>query len=278
MTEGTLKRGYVIDSRDVESLQDKGDTVATRRTIGAAHGSLRLEQRVLRVATGRSQPREHDGYEEILYVVEGTGTLLVDRAPHALEPGTAAYVAPGQRSEIESAGPGELVLVSVLYPEPDEGPRDPDLPVIVRYDDQPAHRAGKDREFRHLVDTRGVTQFVGSIPPGRARDHYHLYEEVAYILEGEGILHMDGLENTTFHPGTCILFTPPVPHCVENTGTSVVRVLGVFYPPGSPADAYNVPDEPGERGGADEEQARAARRAREYKRSRGRRQAKEASE
>ena len=251
MTEATLKRGYVVDSRDVESLRHEGDTVATQRTIGAAHGSLRLEQCVLRFAPGRSQSRENAGYEEILYVVAGAGTLLLDGAPHALEPETAAYVAPGRQSEIESPGPDDLVLVSVLYPEPDEGPRDADLPVTVRYADQPAHRAGKDREFRHLVDTRGVTQFVGSIPPGRAKEHYHLYEEVAYILEGEGILHMEGLDDTPFRAGTCILFTPPVPHCVENTGTSVVRVLGVFYPPGSPADAYNVP-EPGEEGGRTE--------------------------
>jgi mannose-6-phosphate isomerase-like protein (cupin superfamily) len=242
MTEGTLKRGYVVDSLDVAGTRDEGDTCTTQVTIGAAHGSLRLEQRVLRFAPGRSQPRENEGHEEILFVVAGRGTLHLNGEPHALEPEIGAYVAPGQSSEIEGPGPGNLVLVAVLYPEPDEGPRDPGLPVTVRYADQPAHRAGKDREFRHLIDTHGVTQFVGSIPPGRAKDHYHLYEEVAYILEGEGILHMEGLEDTPFHAGTCILFTPQVPHCVENTGTSVVRVLGVFYPPGSPADAYNLPD------------------------------------
>jgi len=31
-----------------------------------------------------------------------------------------------------------------------------------------------------------VTQFIGFIPPGRAPDHFHRYDEVIYILAGEG--------------------------------------------------------------------------------------------
>ena len=47
-----------------------------------------------------------------------------------------------------------------------------------------------DRSYRVLVDDQvgstQVTQFVGSIPPGRAPDHFHNYEEVLFILRGEG--------------------------------------------------------------------------------------------
>ena len=31
-----------------------------------------------------------------------------------------------------------------------------------------------------------VTQFIGLVPPGRAPDHFHTYDEVIYILEGRG--------------------------------------------------------------------------------------------
>ena len=246
MTQGTLKPGYVIHEGAVSRIADEGDTVTTQVTIDARAGSDRLEQRILRLAPGRSQPRDPGENEEILYVVSGTGSLLLDGAVYTLEPETAAYVAPSKRYEIECSGPGELVLVSVLAPEPDGGPTDG--PVTVRLADQEPHRAGKDREFRLMIGTNGVTQFVGTIPPGRAKDHYHLYEEVAYILEGEGVLHMDGLEDTPIAAGSCIHFPPPRVHCVENTGTGVIRVLGVFYPPGSPADAYNVPETEGEGG------------------------------
>jgi mannose-6-phosphate isomerase-like protein (cupin superfamily) len=95
-----------------------------------------------------------------------------------------------------------------------------------------------DRQFRILVDPeigcQGVTQFVGWIPPGRAPTHHHTYEEVVYVLEGEGLLHLE--ESTRpIRAGSCMHLPPPVEHCLENTGTAPLRVLGVFHPAGSPA-------------------------------------------
>ena len=60
---------------------------------------------------------------------------------------------------------------------------------IVRLSDRRALPTA-DRWYRVLVDdeigSEQVTQFVGSIPPGRAPDHFHEYEEVLFILRGEG--------------------------------------------------------------------------------------------
>ena len=42
------------------------------------------------------------------------------------------------------------------------------------------------------VGCASVTQFVGYIPRGRAPDHFHRYDEVVYVLEGEGALHIGG--------------------------------------------------------------------------------------
>src|SRR5256885_1708963 len=52
----------------------------------------------------------------------------------------------------------------------------------VRMLDAPVQRTG-DRWYRELIQSE-ITQFVGSIPPGRAPDHFHLYEEVLCILGG----------------------------------------------------------------------------------------------
>jgi len=60
--------------------------------------------------------------------------------------------------------------------------------------------ASGDREFRYLVTDevgcRDLTQFFGVIAPGRAPDHSHVYDEVIYVLEGEGTLHIDGEART----------------------------------------------------------------------------------
>ncbi|HYY96254.1 MAG TPA: cupin domain-containing protein, partial [Pyrinomonadaceae bacterium] len=81
------------------------------------------------------------------------------------------------------------------------------------------------------------TQFVGSIPPGRAPDHFHTYEEVLFILRGEGRM-WAGRTSAEIGPGSCVYLPTRQVHCVENTGGGELRLLGVFYPAGSPSVRY----------------------------------------
>jgi oxalate decarboxylase/phosphoglucose isomerase-like protein (cupin superfamily) len=39
-------------------------------------------------------------------------------------------------------------------------------------------------------------------------------------------------------PGVCIQIPARTVHCVENTGTEPMRIVAVFRPAGSPAEAY----------------------------------------
>lgn len=79
--------------------------------------------------------------------------------------------------------------------------------------------------------------FVGSVPPGKAPWHYHLYEEVVVILSGTGRLHWtEG--SAVVEPGTAFRLRAREPHVVENTGSGPLELLGVFTPAGSPAAAY----------------------------------------
>ena len=82
-----------------------------------------------------------------------------------------------------------------------------------------------------------MTQFVGYIPVGRAPDHFHNYDEVVYVLEGEGALHIAG-ESAPLRAGTCVHLPARLVHSLENVGPGSMRVLGVFRPAGSPAEAY----------------------------------------
>jgi mannose-6-phosphate isomerase-like protein (cupin superfamily) len=227
--------GYAVAERDVPSQRERGDTADVRVTIDRSAGCERLEQRIVRFAPGLSKPRV-DSKQELLYVVSGTGTLRLEGMPHALEPDLGAYVAAGERYEIENPGPEELVLVSVLAPQ--ESPPGERRQVTVRYADRPALPASPNREFRFLVDheagCRDVTQFVGVIPPGRAPLHSHTYDEIVYVIEGEGILHMNDRESP-LGPGSCVHLPPLHEHSLENTGAVPMRVLGVFHPAGDPA-------------------------------------------
>jgi mannose-6-phosphate isomerase-like protein (cupin superfamily) len=236
---------YVTDEASAEARRDEGDTATMRVTIGPSFGCEALEQRVIRFAPGRSSRRGSSSREELLFAVTGSGAVALDGANLALEPETGLLVPPGATYEVANPGPDELVLVSVLALEPEGEGEERPSPVEVRVADQPAHPAGRDREFRYVaneeVGCRTVTQFVGSIPPGRAKPHYHAYEEVAYILEGEGVLHMGG-ESSAVRAGSCIHFPPREPHILENVGTGTLRVLGVFHPAGDPSMAYNVPE------------------------------------
>jgi mannose-6-phosphate isomerase-like protein (cupin superfamily) len=228
--------GYITSASAVIAATAPGDTAETRVAIDASCGCERLEQRIIRFAPGRSAERILDGRQEILYVAAGRGTIEVNGTTHELEPNTGVFVGAGDRYVIENPGPARLEIVSVTAPEEHAPPAD--RQVTVRYDDRPVLPASPNREFRYLVNQdvgcRDVTQFVGIIPPGRAGMHSHTYDEVVYVIEREGVLHLGGGE-TPIARGSCIHLPPLQEHCLENTGAEPMRVLGVFHPSGDPA-------------------------------------------
>ena len=105
--------------------------------------------------------------------------------------------------------------------------------------DQPMQQTG-DRFYRELIQS-DITQFVGSIPPGRAPDHFHLYEEMLCILDGFGTM-WAGSTSAPIATGSCVYLPRKQIHCVENRSPAYLRLLGVFYPAGSPAVRYDVHD------------------------------------
>ena len=87
-----------------------------------------------------------------------------------------------------------------------------------------------------------ATAFVGYIPPGRAPWHYHLYDEIVWVLRGEGRLHI-GEDVEALEPGAAFRLHAREVHIVENTAPEAeLAVLGVFTPAGSPSAAYLTAD------------------------------------
>jgi mannose-6-phosphate isomerase-like protein (cupin superfamily) len=225
---------FVVDEADVEPSREDGDTASERLTFQVEH----LEQRVIRFAPGRSRERTADSRHELLYVVSGSGELELEDGKHALEVGTSAFVAPGETWSVENEGPDELLLVVVSATA--------ELPVdearrrrTVRFDDQPELTASVERTFRYLVNEDAgcldVTQFIGIVQPSKAPFHSHPYEELGYIVQGEGVAHVGG-RSVPLRPGSCFHLPPEKVHCIENVGPGPMHILGVFHPSDSPAN------------------------------------------
>jgi mannose-6-phosphate isomerase-like protein (cupin superfamily) len=228
---------FVVDEAGVDPVREDGDTASVRVTFDESNGCEQLEQRVIRFGAGRSHDRTPGGREEVLFVVAGQGELELGGERHALEPGTGVFIAPGEAYAVENAGPGELLVVSVVA-SADHGDAVAERKVTVRFDDQPELPASYERTFRYLVNEdagcTNMTQFMGIVQPGKAPPHSHSYDEVGYIVEGEGIAHVGG-GSTPLRTGSCFHLPPDEVHCIENSGDGVMRILGVFHPSGSPA-------------------------------------------
>jgi mannose-6-phosphate isomerase-like protein (cupin superfamily) len=204
--------------------------------FGSERGCEEFEQRVLRF-DGPSDERSNGADDEVLYVLGGTGRVTIGGEDAQLASGTAAFVAPGTTWKVDEADGLELLSVLVRNPLPSNGRTH----AVVAVEAVEAGAATAGREFRLLATPElgcsSATQFVGYIPVVRAPDHYHRYDEVVYVLEGDGALHIDGA-SAPLQAGTCVYLPAGLVHCLENVGPGEMRVLGVFRPAGSPAEAY----------------------------------------
>ena len=224
---------FVVDEADVEAVQDD-DTATVRLTFQVEH----LEQRVIRYAPGRSREITADGRHDLLYVVAGRGEVELEGERHTLEPGTAVFVAPEETYAVENPGPGELLVVAV-FARADLKVAADRRRVLVRFADQPEHTASVERTFRYLINQDAgcldVTQFLGIVQPSKAPFHSHPYEELGYIVKGEGVAHVGG-QSVPLRPGSCFHLPPEKVHCIENVGPEPMHILGVFHPSDSPAN------------------------------------------
>ena len=252
----TLAGGCRVSNlREDEPLR-KG-TLRVWNRIGRATGAQAISLRVLEFAPGRSPMIRNGEADEVLFLLDSGAAsnarvkLFINECSFDVGADSGIYVRPGETFGVFNPGPDNVTIISAQCPDPDREPELVERPAssaainegrIVRLADRRAQPTA-DRWYRVLVDdevgSEQVTQFVGSIPPGRAPDHFHEYEEVLVILRGEGRM-WAGETNTPIATGSCIYLSKGQVHCVENTGTGELRLLGVFYPAGSPSVRYDV--------------------------------------
>jgi quercetin dioxygenase-like cupin family protein len=198
-----------------------------------------LTRRLITMAPGSAFAGIAGSGGEFWYVISGRGRLAAGE--HRAAPvgeQTGAWLPPGTGYRLEAGPDAGVALDAVALPAAEPAAAGPAGPVrLAELGDCEVEQTG-DRRFRVLLGPgRGceaATQFVGEIPPGRAPEHSHPYDELVLVLEGEGVAHVRGGDRP-LAAGSRVHLPPGTPHCLENTGTGLLVVLGVFHPGGSPA-------------------------------------------
>ena len=184
-----------------------------------------------------------------LFVHAGAGRIAIGGRAMSIAPETGFYVAPGESFRIEEMENGPLSLSAVVCPLID-GLQEGDT-TSTYFDERIAKRLSlvdedqretmADRFYQVLVGEETgpveITQFIGEIPKSRAAAHRHLYEETITILSGEGLMWTENA-CAPVRPDDVIFLPRKQLHSLECTSEAGMRLMGAFYPSGSPAINY----------------------------------------
>ena len=209
-------------------------------------GCLNLEQRLASIDVGGVWTQKFDRAQDVAFVVSGKGRAVLEEREYVLKAGMGFLAPEGKAYALHNDGNEALVLVSVLSPRPGHPSGIAPAakvrpPGRLTLDERvvEGEAAGVERRFKVMINPRlgakYVTQFIGEIEKSKAPAHKHTYEEVIYILEGRGVMHLDQ-GDFPVEPGSCIYLPAGSMHCLENLYDQPIRLLGVFCPAGSPAN------------------------------------------
>jgi quercetin dioxygenase-like cupin family protein len=228
----------VVRPEDVTPRVDAG--VARRLLVPPERGSeLALDE--LRLDAGASLDLTDELHDTLLFAYLGAGAVDDD----ALSGAAAALVPAGDARTLAAGDDGLACVRATLGAATDLHAPMGAAESLVALDHVEPGQATGARSFQvlhgpHNGSTR-ATMFVGYIPPGQAPWHYHLYDEIVWILRGKGALHI-GEHVEPLAPGAAFRLRPREVHIVENTQpTAELAVLGIFTPAGSPSAAYLEP-------------------------------------
>jgi quercetin dioxygenase-like cupin family protein len=199
-----------------------------------------------------------DTNDRYLYILDGEGEFSF--ADHnnplkeisvkevSVKEGSAAMMLAGESGKLSTTSALSVVVIYVPGPATPWAKRlakDVDIAkrvVLTRLGAADKQAASSDREFEVLFDknqaSRGATMFVGFIPTSGAPEHYHLYDEICMIVNGNGGLQTGDHPLQELKKGSAFHVAPRYLHAIHNPHPADVWILGVFRPEGSPSAAY----------------------------------------
>lgn len=192
------------------------------------------------------------GFDTYIYVLSGSGEILLATEKQQISEGSAALVLDGESVQIshDQKSIGSLCLLLIDVPAPIT-PWSHSLAkaieikkriVLTRLGQSDAKAASSNRQFEVLFDasngSRSATMFVGFIPSSGAPEHYHLYDEICVIVRGRGALQVQDRQVQPLEKGSAFHVAPRFLHAIHNPNPEDLWILGVFRPEGSAADAF----------------------------------------
>ncbi len=241
-----LDGGAYVLSRDPASAERHG-TLSVQSLISSADGAEHLSAVSFDAEVGVSPWQRRSASDTVLFVTKGEGRVNIEGQLFDVTPEVGVYIKASECFRFESET--NMTIIAAVCPEVD-AVEWPDAPTgtfdarqpkrCVAIDPAKAQMMA-DRFYQVMVDSevgsREVTQFVGEVPKSRAAMHRHLYEEAIVILSGEGMM-WTGELRAPVKPGDIIFLPHRQGHSLECTSESGMRLMGVFYPAGSPAINY----------------------------------------
>jgi mannose-6-phosphate isomerase-like protein (cupin superfamily) len=235
--------GRVSERAQVTASPANGD-VARHPSIPPEPGSpLSLE--TIALAPSSSLELNDDGVDSLLFVYEGTGSVELAGEEHRFASACSTLVPAGSTATIHSGETGLTCVRITVADEVDLHAPFGSARCVVALEEAESGTATGARSFQILHGPHNgsvrATAFAGTIPPGKAPWHYHLYDEIVWIREGRGRLHL-GETVEELAPGCAFRLHPREVHIVENLSEDEpLEVVGFFTPAGSPSAAYLEP-------------------------------------
>jgi quercetin dioxygenase-like cupin family protein len=204
--------------------------------------ALALE--TLRLAPGTTAAIGKPAQDCLLYVGKGAGLFSVGDESAPVRPGSAGLVLAGEEGSLTATEELGAIIAAVAADVDLHAPMGP-RELVVSLDAVDAQQATGGRSFEILFGPNNgstrATLFAGFVPPGRAPWHYHLYDEIVWVPEGPGRLHLaEG--DAALGAGSAFRLRPRQVHIVENASAAEMTIIGFFTPAGSPSAAYLTAD------------------------------------
>jgi quercetin dioxygenase-like cupin family protein len=208
-----------------------------------ADSALALDRRI--VVASETATIDDADRDTLVYVANGSGSVSLGDASSGLTARSAALVLAGEEATFAATDDLELVVLTVGADVDRHAPLGPRA-LVASLDAANSQQATGSRSFQILFDaTNGSTRatlFAGFVPPGKAPWHYHLYDEIVWVPDGPGRLHI-GEASEELGGGSTFRLRPREVHIVENTSADrELTIIGLFTPGGSPSAAYLTPE------------------------------------
>ena len=213
-----------------------------RRVIEPLDDSALTFERVS-LAPGSTMSLDAVGADTLVYVASGAGLLSAHDGSASLSARAAGLVLAAEAGALQATEQLDGFVVTVSSAVDLHAPMGT-RELVVELAAADAQQATGARSFQilfgpHNGSTR-ATLFAGFIPPGKAPWHYHLYDEIVWVPEGPGRLHL-GESVEELGAGSAFRLRPRQVHIVENLGAAEMTIIGAFTPAGSPSAAYLEP-------------------------------------